>query len=247
MYVTRLRQVVVAAHDRDMTESAFNRELGLGTAFHDPGVGDFGLINAVCPVADVFVEVVSPKSDGSPGSGSDSAVGRHLTRHGGDSGYMVIFQVDDIAAARSHLDQLGIRRIWNSDVPEVGASHVHPADIGGAIVSFDEPRPSSSWLWAGPGWEERSSRAATGFAQIEIAATDPVSMLKRWASACNVVPDLDARSFVLPDGVAVGFREPDDSGRLGLVHVGFKTTDGDTTSRASSRTIAGVRFSFGLC
>ncbi len=245
MNVTRLRQVVVAAHDRDGTEAAFTDVLGLGEAFHDPGVGEFGLDNAVCPVADVFVEVVSPKTDGSPGSGADSAAGRHLSRHG-ESGYMVIFQVDDIAAARNHLDSLGVRRIWNTDAAVIGASHAHPSDVGGAIVSFDEPRPASSWLWGGPDWESRSSNVATGFAQIDIAAADPVALFHRWSEVLNVQGDEQALSFVLPDGVVVHFRLPDSSGAVGLVGVRLAasgTEAADDAFRSPSVLIGGVTFS----
>ena len=241
MLVTRLRQVVVVAHDRDATEAAFVRDLGLGEAFHDPGVGEFGLVNAVCPVADVFVEVVSPKTDGSVGSGASSAAGRHLARYGGDGGYMVIFQVEDIVAARSHLGRHDVRLVWNADSASIGASHAHPSDIGGAIVSFDQPHPPSSWLWGGPGWEARSTDAASGFSAIEIASHDPGALFSRWCDVLNVEGDaLNAarRSFVLPDGVSVSFREPDASGRSGLVRVALRAE----VSRPSVR-IAGVDFS----
>ena len=242
MIITRLRQVVVATHDRDATEAAFTGVLGLGPAFHDPGVAEFGLDNAVCPVSDVFVEVVSPKTDGSPGSGADSAAGRHLRRHG-DSGYMVIFQVEDIEAARAHLDSLGVRRIWNSNHSAIGASHAHPSDVGGAIVSFDQPRPVASWLWGGPDWESRSSSAASGFAGIELAAHDPLALMERWSAVLNIEGDRQKLSFALPDGVVVQFRAPDTSGRVGLVGVRFSTTETRDVETAPPMSIGGVVFS----
>lgn len=242
MLITRLRQVVVATHDRDATEAAFTGVLGLGSAFHDPGVAEFGLDNAVCPVADVFVEVVSPKTDGSPGSGADSAVGRHLRRHG-ESGYMVIFQVEDIEAARAHLDSLGVRRIWDSNHPVIGASHVHPSDVGGAIVSFDQPRPAASWLWGGPDWERRTSPAASGFAGIELASHDPLALMERWSAVLNVEGDRQKLFFVLPDGVVVQFRAPDASGRVGLVGVHFSSAETRDVQTAPPVSIGGVNFS----
>ena len=89
MRVLRLRQAVVAAWDREAVVAAWTRELGLGAPFHDPGVAHFGLCNSVVPVGDTFLEVVTPLA-------ADSAAARHLDRHGGDCGYMAIFQVDDL-------------------------------------------------------------------------------------------------------------------------------------------------------
>ena len=56
----RLRQVALVAHDCEKTATALQETFGWPDPFHDPGVGEFGLINAVFPVGDTFVEVVSP-------------------------------------------------------------------------------------------------------------------------------------------------------------------------------------------
>ena len=60
------------------------RELGLDEPFRDPGVGVFGLENAVFAVGDTFLEVVAPVQP-------DTTAGRYLQRRGGDSGYMAIY------------------------------------------------------------------------------------------------------------------------------------------------------------
>ena len=86
MLVTRLRQVVVAAAELEPTVSALQTAFGLGEAFADPGVAEFGLINGVLPVGDQFVEVVTPST-------GSTAAGRWMERGGGDRGYMVIVQV----------------------------------------------------------------------------------------------------------------------------------------------------------
>ena len=105
-------------------------ELGLGEPFRDPGVGEFGLTNAVFALGDCFLEVVSPERP-------DTAAGRYLARHGA-GGYMTIFDLEDLEGARSRVEQLGIRVVWQVDLPDISGTHLHPADMRGAIVSLDQ-------------------------------------------------------------------------------------------------------------
>ena len=56
----RLRQVVIVAHDLETTVGHLTAVLGIAVSFRDPGVAEFGLVNAVMPVGDTFLEVVSP-------------------------------------------------------------------------------------------------------------------------------------------------------------------------------------------
>src|SRR3954469_20087808 len=102
MLLPRVRQVVLAAADLAAVTAELESELGVGSAFRDEGVGHFGLRNAVYSLGDSFVEGVSPCR-------ADTAVGRHLERCGGDSGYMVMFEVADEAGTRDRLDRLGVR------------------------------------------------------------------------------------------------------------------------------------------
>ena len=81
------------AHDCAQVAGELRRAFGWPAPFDDPGVGQFGLTNAVFAVGDTFVEVVAPAQP-------DTTADRYLTRRGGDGGYMAIFQVPDLAAAR---------------------------------------------------------------------------------------------------------------------------------------------------
>ena len=90
----RLRQIALVAHDLAAAETDIRAILGLDYAYDDPGVGKFGLRNAVFPVGETFLEVVSPKKPG-------TTAGRLLEKRGGDGGYMVILQVEDTAEARA--------------------------------------------------------------------------------------------------------------------------------------------------
>src|SRR5215467_6279235 len=98
----RLRQVALVAHDCDRVAGELRQAFGLAEPFHDPGVGQFGLTNAVFAVGDTFLEVVAPARP-------DTTAGRYLERRGGDGGYMAIFQMPDLAAARRRLADLGVR------------------------------------------------------------------------------------------------------------------------------------------
>ena len=121
-----------------------------------------------------FLEVVSPTREG-------TTAGRLLERRGGDGGYMVIVQTDDLEADRKRVAELGIRVVWQVKLPDAETIHLHPRDVGGAIVSLDAMRPPESWRWAGPEWKKHVrgdvTRALVG---AELQATDPAALAKRW-------------------------------------------------------------------
>ena len=177
MGYVRLRQLVIAAASLEVADTLAN-VLGLGEAFLDPGVAEFGLVNRVYAIGDQFLEVVVPTALTAP-------AGRFLAR-GGDGGYMAIFQTDDLAAARARADAMKIRRVWNIDLPDISASHLHPADVGAAIVSIDEARPAGSWRWGGPDWEKHAARGKLTGAVIHTA--DPEGMAARWGEALGIAP-----------------------------------------------------------
>src|ERR1044071_8201332 len=104
----RLRQIALVAHDLAKAREDVTAVLGLGKDFPDPGVGAFGLSNAVWPVGDTFLEVVSPHREG-------TTAGRLLEKRHGDGGYMAIFQVAEIGEARARLAAAGVRSVWDDD------------------------------------------------------------------------------------------------------------------------------------
>ncbi|MEQ1700497.1 MAG: VOC family protein [Ilumatobacteraceae bacterium] len=170
----RLRQIALVAHDLDATVGQLCEQLGLTVCFHDPGVGAFGLHNALMMIGDQFLEVVSPTQDG-------TTAGRLLAKRDGDGGYMAIYEVDDLDEREAHLVANGVRIVWRGDFPAIRGRHLHPADVGGAIVSVDQPNPNGAWLWGGPDWvAHQDNSVVTGIAGVVIGANDPAAMRARW-------------------------------------------------------------------
>src|SRR3954453_2211444 len=167
----RLRQAVIAAAELEPVAGALREELGLGEPYADPGVAAFGLVNAGFALGDQFIEVIAPAQP-------DTAVGRWLERHGGDGGYMLIFQLDDLESARPRTREMGVPVVWQADLPDISGTHLHPADTRGALISLDRPDPPASWRWGGPGWEQRS--VPGGVRGVTVAVRDPEAVGARW-------------------------------------------------------------------
>ncbi len=161
--MTRLRQVALVAHDLDTVAKELEAALDLAEPFRDPGIAEFGLHNVVYALDDTFLEVVSPTRDG-------TTAGRYLDRLGGDGGYMVLVQVDDLATTRARAEELGVRTVWSIDLDDIAASHLHPKDLG-AITSVDEPVDPASWRWGGPDWQLR--RSSSQLVGVDVGGADP--------------------------------------------------------------------------
>jgi hypothetical protein len=176
----RLRQAVLVAEELEPVASTLRSALGLHEPFRDPGVAAFGLTNAVFALGDCFLEIVSPAQP-------DTAAGRYLARHGGDGGYMVMFDLEDLESARRRAQSAGIRVVWQIDLPDISGTHLHPSDTRGAIVSIDGSRPYGSWRWGGPEWTARTGPGAPGrLCGVTVAVGDPPAVAARWAAVLGV-------------------------------------------------------------
>jgi catechol 2,3-dioxygenase-like lactoylglutathione lyase family enzyme len=176
----RLRQIALVGADLAAAQADIRAVLGVDYAYDDPGVGKFGLKNAVFPIGETFLEVVSPKAEG-------TTAGRLLEKRGGDGGYMVILQVHDIAAARAGIAAAGARVVEDIDLPRARAAHIHPRDIGGAIVSLDWMDPWDHWEWGGPVWRDHvRTDVSTGIVGAELQGADPDAMSARWSEVLGL-------------------------------------------------------------
>lgn len=187
----RLRQVAVVAHDCEKTAIALQERFGWPDPFHDPGVGEFGLVNAVFAVGDTFVEVVSPVKP-------DTTAGRYLARRGAESGYMAIFQLPDLRIARRRLDDLGVRVVWKVDLPDIAGTHLHPKDTPGAIVSLDWSTPAQSWRWAGPQWTGGAPQYPdSGITGLTVEVKEPAVAAQRWAAVLGLTADVQGGAALI--------------------------------------------------
>ncbi len=230
----RLRQAVLAARELGAIESALSEALGLGGPFHDPAVGVFGLCNAVFALGDCFLEVVAPREP-------DTAAGRHLDRHGGECGYMVIFDLEDLDGARERTRQRGVRVVWQLDAPDICGTHLHPGDTRGAIVSLDRSRPYGSWRWGGPDWTERIGTGAPGhLAGITVAVADPPATAELWGHLLGVPPAED-QALLRLHGADVRFTRVSESSAEGLCEIAVELPAVQRAGRSELK-IGGVRF-----
>lgn len=187
----RLRQVALVAADCAGTASQLREAFAWPDPFHDPGVGRFGLTNAVFAAGDTFVEVVAPVRSG-------TAAGRYLESRGGDSGYMAIFQMPDLELARRRVAAAGVRVVWSADLADVAGTHLHPKDVPGAIVSLDWADPPQSWRWAGPEWTGRApAHAREGVSGLTIEVTDPPGAAARWAEVLGLTAANDGETATI--------------------------------------------------
>lgn len=220
--IMRLRQVALVARDLDSVVDDLRTVLGIEVAFNDPGVGVFGLENAVMPIGDTFLEVVSPKQE-------DTTAGRFLQRRGGDGGYMVIFQVADLAAERARLEGLGVRIVWEVTLEDAATIHLHPRDVGGAIVSLDSMSPPDSWRWAGPDWKSRvRTDGAVEITGTTIQSDDPPALARRWCEVLGSAAtlQLSGRQALVFVGSGKILFTPDHDGRgAGLSEIHLRVMD----------------------
>ena len=230
MALPRLRQAVVAAVDLDATCAALEKQLGVHDPFHDPGVGHFGLANAVYTLGDTFIEVVSPTQD-------DTAAGRQIARAGGDCGYMCMFELADEGGTRDRVAAAGARLVHDNSHPDIVDLHLHPKDVPGAIVALNVTNPEGSWRWGGPAWKGAiPPHEPGGLLGLTVAVHDPAAIAALWGRLLDV--RVDGTRFSL------------DGGRQEIVFVDAPPTEVErivevraaAPGHAGEETIAGVRF-----
>ena len=190
----RIRQLVLVAKDRDKVVNDLCNLFKIEVAFYDPGVIHFGLENAVLPVGDTFLEVVSPVQE-------NTTAGRYLDRRNGDGGYMVIIQIEDLVKEKERVESEGIQIVWNADRTEKGivaqGIHLHPKELG-AILSIDSMEPPSSWLWASTKWEEKiHTEVSIGLNGVHLQSKDPEAMMRKWEKALGREGIYENNQFVI--------------------------------------------------
>lgn len=175
----RLRQICLVAPHLEPSVSTLCTVLGTMVCYVDPNVERYGLVNALMPIGNSFLEVVAPTRDG-------TAAGRYLDRRGGEGGYMVILDCDTIAPWLAHLPTVGVRVANDLDYPgEYRGLQLHPRDTGGALLEINH---SHGGAWdgpyhpAGPRWRgAHGADAEDRIVAAELQSADPARLAGRWA------------------------------------------------------------------
>jgi hypothetical protein len=175
----RLRQICLVAPHLEPSVSTICTVLGTMVSYVDPNVERYGLVNALMPIGNCFLEVVAPTRDG-------TAAGRYLDRRGGEGGYMVILDCDAIEPWLEHLPTVGVRVANDLDYPgEYRGLQLHPRDTGGALLEINH---SHGGAWdgryhpAGPRWNgAHGIDAEDGIVAAELQSADPVGLSRRWS------------------------------------------------------------------
>jgi hypothetical protein len=228
----RLRQVALVARDLDAVLDDLRDTFDLEVAFRDPAVATFGLQNAVLPVGNQFIEVVSPTRDGTAG-------GRQLDRLGGDGGYMVICHTDKHEEVRERMRDLGVRTVVDAEDHGYRIMQLHPSDTGGSFLEIDfQPGGDDAagpWMPAGKDWQRaRRTDVVFGITAVEVQCKDPDATAARWGAI--TATDVAGRAIRLDNATVTFVDGPLDS----LIGVSLEATD---RARAGDRhTICGVTF-----
>jgi len=235
----RLRQIAVVASDLQKVSTEITGVLGVEACFTDPGVKQFGLKNTLWPIGTQMLEVVTPITDGTAG-------GRYIDRRGGDGGYMVITQVDDVAHRRERAAELGVRIAFNLHHPDAGHDGIqlHPADTGGSFFEMDQmlmpggDEVGGPWYPAGKNWEPYVNRSrVSDISAAELQSPEPDRLAQRWSDIAEIdlINDDDGHPTMQLDDATLRFVEATDGRGEGLGAIDVTTTDKDAVLEAADR------------
>jgi len=245
----RMRQICLVARHLAPVVEEFRAVLGLEVCHRDPGVGKYGLENALFPIGHKFLEVVAPLREG-------TTAGRYLDRRRGDGGYMVITQCEDLVPRRKRCEAVGVRIANEIGYPEYREIQLHPRDIGAAMLSFGwQPGardPGGPWHPAGvqssgtPLSKAFGSPSAaphptvTAMTAAELQSDDPDRLARRWSEVIErAVQMRDGQRVIALDDATLRFIEATDGRGEGLGGLDLACAD---PARAGLVQICGIRF-----
>ena len=118
-------------------------------------------------------------------------------------------------------------------MPGIEGVHLHPKDVGGAILSIDETADWLDWPWAGSMWRDHvRTEVVSDLVAVEIQADDPATMAGRWAAVLGVGR---SGSVVLLNEGEIRFVEATDGRGEGVSGLEFRS------DRSTDLEIGGVR------
>ena len=222
-----LRQVAIVASDLHRVAMDIGLILNLEACYTDPGVEFYGLKNTLWPLGRQFIEVVAPIRDGTTG-------GRYLEKRGGDNGYLICTQADDLGPIRKRAADAGVRIITEIHPGASGheAIQLHPADTGGCIWEIDcihrEDDAGDPWPPAGPQWQAFvNATRVREIVGIEFQSDDPERMASLWSRVSGL--PVARASTGLPviefDGAQIRFAHDEDGRGPGFSAMTLRASD----------------------
>jgi hypothetical protein len=197
MYL-RLRQICLVAGDKQQTVADFAEILGI-VPVHGSGdlsfyglpacgpmseggrklLAEQGIENLVFGAGSDFIEVLFPTRD-------DATAARYRRRRGGDTGYMLILQADDVAHFADLARQENVRIAHAANFAEYVDIHLHTKDAGGTLLSMarhlPENRIDGPWYPAGTAWEAMpKSPKVKKIVAVELQDAAPEILASRWS------------------------------------------------------------------
>ncbi|NSX56059.1 methylmalonyl-CoA epimerase [Parasulfitobacter algicola] len=132
--IGRLNHVAIAVPDLQAASDQYRTALGanVGKPQDEPAHG----------VTVVFIELPNTKIELLYPLGEDSPISGFLEKNPSGGIHHVCYEVDDIIAARDHLQSEGARVLGNGE-PKIGAHgkpvlFLHPKDFNGCLVELEE-------------------------------------------------------------------------------------------------------------
>lgn len=247
----RLRQICLVARELAPPRADLEAVFGLAVCHSDSAVHKYGLENCLLPVGNQLLEIVAPTREG-------TAAGRYLERRGGDGGYMVITQCDDLDPRRARVDALGVRIANPLDYEDYRGMQLHPRDTGGSFFEIDFQEGGEAidgpWHPAGPDWQAyRRTDRVDAIPAVELQSAAPEALARRWAEIAEIDLAGGGDRWILPLENAELHFVPDRDGRGdGLSALHLRVRD-EAAVRATARerglvddggviTICGTRF-----
>jgi hypothetical protein len=130
-------------------------------------------------------------------------------------------------------------------------SHLHPKDMGGAIVSVDQMIPPARWEWGGPDWQANvRTEVSLAIVGAELQGGDPDAMSSRWAAVLDRPRTARDGGFVIAmdDGGEVRFVQGSDGRGEGLGGFDLAVRDpAEVRRRAQARGLESIGDQLVLC
>jgi hypothetical protein len=234
----RIRHVAVCTADPWGSEARVADVLGLAVVQRDKFNPAIGIRNGVFALQSTFLEVTTPGAAGTPTQ-------RFLDKHG-DGGYMICLQVDDLDVAKARAIACDVRIVLSIDAHRdgdqvVSAVHLHPADTGGALFSFEQADPPDSWAYAGEAWRDyRRDGVVRDIVAVEIESPQPARLIERLARLFD--RPADGNVLQLDRSRLLVCAAPPQATRDRFIAIDCSATDRSRVGE--EHVIAGTRFRF---